>query len=176
MNMSNLPLWMGLGCGGFFVLVFLVVGILLIVGNVRAKKRAGESQTWPSTTGRILLSEVRTSQTRDDDGNLQAPSFYPYVEYDYILNGLSYKSHKLSFGSHEMFNNQASAVAKLAAYPVGADVTLFYNPQKPDDSVLERVAPKSKTGLVIGIIMLVLGACGALGVLISLILNFMRIN
>lgn len=174
--MSNLPLWLGLGCGGFFVLVFLVLGILLIVGNVRARKRAGESQTWPSTTGRILLSEVRTSQTRDDDGNLQAPSFYPYVEYDYIHNGQAFKSHKLSFGSHEMFNNQAAAAAKLAAYPAGADVTLFYNPQKPDDSVLERVAPKSKAGLIVGIIMLALGACGGLGVVISLIMNFIPIN
>jgi hypothetical protein len=174
--MNNLPLWLALGCGGFFVLVFLVVGILLIVGNVRARKRAGESQTWPSTTGRILLSEVRTSQTRDDDGNLQAPSFYPYVEYDYILNGQAYKSHKLSFGSHEMFNNQAAAVAKLAPYTVGADVTLFYNPQNPGDSVLERVAPKAKTGLIIGIIMLVLGACGGLGVLISLIVNFVSMQ
>ena len=174
--MSNLPLWLGLGCGGFFVLAFLVVGILLVVGNARAKKRAGESQNWPSTTGRILLSEVRTSQTRDEDGNLQAPSFYPYVEYDYILNGLAYKSHKLSFGSHEMFNNQAAAAAKLAPYPVGANVQLFYNPQKLDDSVLERVAPKSKTGLVIGIIMLVLGACGGLGVLISLIMNLIPVQ
>jgi len=174
--MTNLPLWLGLGCGGLFFLAFLVVGILLVAGNVRARKRADASQTWPSTTGRILLSEIRISQTRDDDGNLQAPSFYPYVEYDYILNGQVYKSHKLGFGGHEMFTTHELAAAKLAPYPVGANVQLFFNPQKPDDSVLERVAPKSKAGLVVGIIMLALGACGGSGILISLIMNILRIN
>jgi hypothetical protein len=174
--MTNLPLWLGLGCGGLFFLAFLVVGILLVAGNVRARKRADASQTWPSTTGRILLSEIRISQTRDDDGNLQAPSFYPYVEYDYILNGQVYKSHKLGFGGHEMFTTHELAAAKLAPYPVGANVQLFFNPQKPDDSVLERVAPKSKAGLVVGIIMLALGACGGLGILVSLIMNLLRIN
>jgi hypothetical protein len=174
--MTNLPLWLGLGCGGLFFLAFLVVGILLVAGNVRARKRADASQTWPSTTGRILLSEIRISQTRDDDGNLQAPSFYPYVEYDYILNGQVYKSHKLGFGGHEMFTTHELAAAKLAPYPVGANVQLFFNPQKPDDSVLERVAPKSKAGLVVGIIMLALGACGGSGILVSLIMNLLRIN
>ena len=174
--MTNLPLWLGLGCGGLFFLAFLVVGILLVAGNVRARKRADASQTWPSTTGRILLSEIRISQTRDDDGNLQAPSFYPYVEYDYILNGQVYKSHKLGFGGHEMFTTHELAAAKLAPYPVGANVQLFFNPQKPDDSVLERVAPKSKAGLVVGIIMLALGASGGSGILISLIMNILRIN
>jgi len=174
--MNNLPLWLGLGCGGFFVLLMLGFGIFLILSHVRARKRAGESQTWPSTTGRILVSEVRVSQTRDEDGHLERPTYYPYVEYDYILNGQAYKSHKLGFGGHEMFNNQAAAVAKLAPYPVGANLQLFYNPQKLDDSVLERVAPKSKTGLVIGIIMLVLGACGGLGVLISLIMSLIPVQ
>jgi hypothetical protein len=55
-------------------------------------------------------------------------------------------------------------------------VQLFFNPQKPDDSVLERVAPKSKAGLVVGIIMLALGACGGSGILVSLIMNLLRIN
>lgn len=172
MSMSNLPLWLGLGCGGLFFLAFLVVGILLVVGNVRARKRADASQTWPSTAGRILLSEVRISQTRDDDGNLQAPSFYPYVEYDYILNGQAYKSHKLGFGGHEMFTTHEAAAGKLVSYPVGANVQLFFNPQKPDDSVLERVAPKAKTGLVVGIIFIALAACGGLIGIVSLIANF----
>jgi hypothetical protein len=43
--MTNLPLWLGLGCGGLFFLAFLVVGILLVAGNVRARKRADASQT-----------------------------------------------------------------------------------------------------------------------------------
>jgi hypothetical protein len=43
--MTNLPLWLRLGCGGLFFLAFLVVGILLVAGNVRARKRADASQT-----------------------------------------------------------------------------------------------------------------------------------
>ena len=174
--MNNLPLWLGLGCGGFFVLLMLGFGIFLILSHVRARKRAGESQTWPSTTGRILVSEVRVSQTRDEDGHLERPTYYPYVEYDYILNGQAYKSHKLGFGGHEMFNTHQDAAAKLAKFSVGADVPLFYNPVKPGDSVLERVAPKSKTGLIIGIIMIVMAACGGLVALISLIMNLIPVQ
>ena len=172
--MAVLPLSIGLLCGGIFVLVFIILGIVLILGNARARKRAGESQSWPTTSARILLSEVRVSQTRDEDGNLQAPAFYPYVEYDYLVNGQTYQSKKLAFGSKEMFGNQAAAQAKLASYPVGAAVPIFYNPAKPGDAVLERVAPKSKTGMIVGIIFLVIGACGGLGLLASLILNLVQ--
>lgn len=171
--MNNLPLWLALGCGGFFILILLVVGIILVVGNVRARKRADASQNWPNTTGRILLSETRTSQTRDDDGNLQAPAYFPYVEYDYILNGQVYKSHKLTFGSHETFTARATAASRLAPYPVGANVTLYYNPENPGDSVLERRAPKSKSGLVVGIIFIGMAACGGLIALISIIMNYL---
>ena len=105
--MSAVPLWIGLLCGGIFALVFIILGIVLIIGNARARKRAGESQSWPITSARILVSDVRVSQTQDEDGNLQAPAYYPYVEYDYLVNGQAYQSKKLSFGSKEMFGSQA---------------------------------------------------------------------
>ena len=71
-----------------------------------------------------------------------------------------------------MFTTQEAAAAKLVSYPVGANVQLFFYPQKPDDSVLERVAPKAKTGLVVGIIFIALAACAGLIGIVSLIANF----
>jgi len=162
---------LGLLCGGFFVLIFLVLGLVLLIGNIRARKRADASQSWPSTTGSVLKAEVKTSVKHDEDGYVESTTYYRHVEYSYAVGGVPYQSKKLSFGSNQMFSTHQQAENALIPYPVGGQVTVFYNPEKFDDAVLERVAPKSKIGMIIGIIFIVISACVGLIGLISLIMK-----
>lgn len=161
----------GLLFGGILVLLFLILGAVLLIANIRARKRADASQTWPSTIATILNTDVRTKVKHDDDGYVKSTSYSRHVEYSYAVGGVTYESKKLTFGSSQMFSTHQQAEYALRPYPVGGQVTVFYNPEKYDDAVLERVAPKSKIGMIIGIIFLVIGACVGLIGLISQIMK-----
>jgi hypothetical protein len=155
-------------CGGFFVLVLLALGIFLIVFSVRSRKKAEESQAWPNTTGSITLSEVKRIVNRDDDGN-ESYAFIPSVEFSYSVAGQSYSGKRLAFGGSIAQKDPAAVQKGLERYPVGAQVTVYYNPEKPSEAVLERQAGGIKWAMTLGILCLVLSFCIACPLLYGLI-------
>jgi hypothetical protein len=91
------------------------------------------TQTWLSTTGTILMSSVQSSHT----GN--SHSTYPVVVYSYVVNGQSYQSQRIRAGDQFLTVRVAGqAQATVARYPIGANVTVYYNPANPAESALER--------------------------------------
>jgi hypothetical protein len=69
--------------------------------------------------------------------NIPETTYYPDVEYKFIVNGVAYSGHRLSAvlsGS----DRPGAAVIKnvLETYPVGNGVRVFYNPQNPSDCLL----------------------------------------
>ena len=157
-------------CGGIFVLALLVLGIYLVVFSFRSKRKAEESQNWAGTPGTVTLAEVKRSVNRDEDGN-ESYDYFPKVEYSYQVGGETLTGKRLAFGGILAQKNPASVQKTLEHYPVGGQVTVFYDPNKPSDAVLERQAGGLKWGLVVGIICLVLSLCIACPLLISLIRN-----
>jgi hypothetical protein len=157
-------------CGGIFVLALLVLGIYLVVFSLRSKKKAEESQDWPAVPGSITAAEVKRSVNRDEDGN-ESYAYYPKVEYTYQVGGETLTGKRLTFGGQVAQKNPASVQKNLERYPVGGQVTVYYDPVKPSDAVLERQAVGMKWSLVIGIICLVLSLCIACPLLFGLIRN-----
>ncbi len=169
--MDDLPLIFALLCGGFFLLLTLGGSIALLLYSQNSKKKAGASQQWPSADGSITVSEVRESVSRDEDGDTSI-SYYPHVEYSYTVAGQTYTSKQVAFGGVKGFNDHARAQADLAKYPFGTRVQVYYNPQKPGEAVLERVAGSgAKTAMIMGIILLVLSVLIACPLLIGVIRN-----
>jgi hypothetical protein len=169
--MDDFPLIFGLVCGGFFLLFTLGGGIALILYSQNSKKKAGASLQWPSAPGSITISQVRESVSTDEDGGTSI-SYYPHVEYTYTVDGQTYTSKQVAFGGVKGFNDTARAQTDLAKYPVGARVQVYYNPQKPGEAVLERVAGSgAKTAMIMGIILLVLSVLIACPMLIGIIRN-----
>jgi hypothetical protein len=157
-------------CGGIFVLALLVLGIYLVVFSLRSKKKAEESQIWPNSPGTVTLAEVKRSVNRDDDGN-ESYSYYPKVEYTYQVGGQMFTGKRLAFGGLVAQKNPASVQKDLERYPVGGQVTVYYDPGKPSEAVLERQAGGLKWGLIVGIICLVLSLCIACPLLFGLVRN-----
>ena len=168
MSGNIVPILFANVCGSIFVLFLLALGIFLVIFNLRSKKKAEGSQNWPSTAGSVTLSEVKQTTSTDDDGH-ESHGYYPLVNYTYQVAGQNYTGKNITFGSKLGYNQPAKASADLARYPLGAAVSVYYDPQKPSDAVLERRAGGFKLGLVIGIICLVLGVCIGCGLLIPLI-------
>jgi hypothetical protein len=171
-KMDKFPVIFGLICGGFFLIITLAAGIALLVYSANSKKKAGASQQWPNTSGTIFVSEVRQSASTDEDGHTSY-SYYPHVEYSYTISGQTYTAKQIAFGGVKGFNNSNKAQTILSKYPVNAHVLVFYNPQKPVEAVLERVAGEgAKTAKTIGIILLVISVLIACPLLIGVIRNF----
>ena len=88
---------------------------------------------WPSTMGTVHGSYLeRRSSSEGGYTN------YPVVQYSYQVSGQAYQGVKLAPGP-EVGGTGAGKV--VARYPAGAQVMVFYNPQKPSDAVLETKAP-----------------------------------
>ena len=164
--MENLaaPL-IGMLCGGFFFLLFLGLGIFLIYRTQQSKKKAAASQNWPSTTGQITDSHVSRSQSTDSDGETIA-SYSARVAYTYQVGGQTYSGENIAFGFNPSYNNQPKAQAAAARYPMGSQVSVYYDPGNPSDAVLERQAPGSKVGMIVGIIFIVTSVCLACPVML----------
>ena len=125
----NSELLLTIGIIGF-VLVILNVIFLAILFFMR--RRMAVVSQWPSTMGTVVNSYLERRSSSDGSTN------YPVVQYSYQVGGQMYQSSKLAPGP-EVGGTGAGTV--VARYPAGAQVLVFYDPQKPSDAVLERKAP-----------------------------------
>ena len=134
-------------------LIFAVVGFVLIYMYFKNLARVRASEGWPASQGTILESWVRESTTTDDDGSTSS-HYYPEVRYAYQVVGVEYQGDKLTFGP-KSGSAQSKAAQVVSNYPKGATVTVYYDPQKPSTSVLERNVSKSL--LLYGMIFIIIG-------------------
>lgn len=160
-------------CGGGFALFFVALGVLLIVMNIRSKKKSEASQGWPAATGRVIESVVKKERGVEDEDGVANYIYTVNVDYEYEVGGVIYHNKKISFGSRPSYNKQAQAQEHLLNYPLGASVNVYYDPANPQEAVLERVARSSKLGMIMGIIMLVVGLGTLAFMMILLLVNYL---
>ena len=127
---SNL---IGLLCGGFFVLVFFIGGVVAIIFGFRNRKKGTESQNWPKVTGTITQTTIKKDTSTDEDG-FTTTSFTPEVEYQYQIGSAAYSNKRVSFGGTRSFNSHKKAEASISQYPTNASVLVYYDPQNPEES------------------------------------------
>lgn len=134
-------------------LLFVAIGIVLIYMYFRNLARVRASEGWPTSQGTILKSWIRESTTTDDDGSTSS-HYYPEVRYVYQVMGVEYQGDKLTFGP-KSGGAQSKAARIVSNYPKGVNVTVYYDPAKPSNAVLERNV--SKALLIYGVIFLLIG-------------------
>jgi hypothetical protein len=161
---SNVTLMIGLLCGAGLGLIFIGIGAFLLYKGQQSRKKAGDSQGWPSTQGQIVDARIDRSMHTDSDGDT-GYSYTPRVEYTYEFGGVHYHGKNISFGLASGYNRQHQAQEIIDRYQVGSEVPVYYDPANPEDSVLERKAGSFTTTLVIGIVFIIVGLCTSCGVL-----------
>jgi hypothetical protein len=115
------------------VLILAGLGIFLYRRSQQSSAYRQAAQNWPSTTGTVVMSTVQSRRSG------KSHSVYPVVVYQYAVNGKDFQSQTIKAGDQFMnirMTGQAQATA--ARYPVGAKVTVYYNPANPAESALER--------------------------------------
>ncbi len=147
-----------------FLLWFLSTGaligalILLLLALIQAAPAMG-AREWARANGMIVKAFI-SAQT--DDENANAKLWYvPQVSYTYFARGAQYVAQRVHFGAPLKRAARDRAEQELARWPIGARVTVFYNPKAPDSAVLRRQAPHAgKLGwLAVGVFALASLAC-----------------
>jgi hypothetical protein len=116
----------------------------------RHRKEVQASQYWQKGKARVFYTNCDVEIYYHEGG--QSFSYIPRVQYIYHVDGQVYQGQRLKFGqpNYGCLNKPEEILAK---YPSGRDVSVYYNPLHPEDSVLERVAFVPMVYLILGSIL-----------------------
>ncbi|WP_435010560.1 DUF3592 domain-containing protein [Tundrisphaera lichenicola] len=127
----------------FITLVCAMFPALILVAVVVKLREIRQAKHWPETTGKVIASRIQSRRNKPNDpgynfGDTEVTN-EPFVEYEYDVGGRKYRCSRVSI-AEKTAGTEREAI--LARYPVGARVTVFYNPAEPATAVVERELPK----------------------------------
>ena len=128
-------------------LMFVGFGVVLIAIGVSSYRKTKTTQSWPSTEGTVLATNIRRY---NDEGTIR---FAPEVDYEYQVDGQTYKSSQIRPEVFISFLDDDEAKRFLEKYAVGSKVQVFYDPATPTKAVIEpRAAPVLHFVTLMGVI------------------------
>lgn len=149
-------------------MLFAVPAAFAFFFYFQQRRKAEASAAWPATQGKIVRSWVRTESSWDTDTGTTY-SYFPEVRYEYEVMGQKYEGKNISFGGSVGSSSRAYAEKVIAQYPADKEVTVYYNPEKPSEAVLERGMRGGTLLLILGGVLGLLAACTFLVGLITAI-------
>ena len=118
---------------GFGSIIFLGVGLWMI-------NKGMQSENWDKGTATITSSEIEKTESRSKDaqGFTQTSISYSVrVKYSYTVEGSNYEGNTVGFGTMS-HNERSDAQEELKSYPKGKTIDVYYDPENPSDSVLNK--------------------------------------
>lgn len=126
-------------------ILMLVVGAglwLVWLGGAQVV-RAFESADWTTTEGVVILSEVTEADLNERQSTVdEAIRYYVEFEYDYEVDGVSYQGDCIAIGESGV-RSRAEGERRIEPYPVGSQVTVYFDPKNPGDACLVSGATQS---------------------------------
>lgn len=150
--------WKGLLLG----LVPFLAGIGITASAVTtmqdASAEASEAAAWPEVTGRVTHTWLETGSTAGNRGQRHT-TYTPRVAYSYRVEGSLYLNDRLSLSQAHQQTSRDAAEDELRAYPIGASVTVRYDPTSPRRSalIIEDRGNIPYIGLLFGGLLTILG-------------------
>jgi hypothetical protein len=121
--------------------VFAIGGLGSFYWYQRTRRLSQECRDWPSARGKVVVSEVREIDTRDDEGKTST-DYSPRIEYEYTVGSETHRGSRIQFGG-PWGATEAGASSYVERYPLGAIVDVAYDPAAPERCTLERETPRS---------------------------------
>ncbi|MDR0232143.1 MAG: DUF3592 domain-containing protein [Dysgonamonadaceae bacterium] len=126
------------------------IGIILIVRFIYIFILSKRTKKWEITKGEIISSKIQESL---DFG----AGYRAVIRYKYTIEEKEYLSNRIFYGDSIQKNSPKSAKTLVNKYINGEKVTVYYNPQYPNKSVLETgVHAVIYRALIAGILLLLL--------------------
>jgi hypothetical protein len=122
----------------FMALFAMAIPTAIAVAIVVKMNKVRRASRWPSAPGMIVGSKTRKVHTKQSGG---APSVgnMPDITYVYTVDGVEHRGKRIGIG--EIRPDSPEVEAALDRYQVGRTGPVFYNPDDPDEAVLERNPP-----------------------------------
>jgi Protein of unknown function (DUF3592) len=108
--------------------ICLLIGAAAGVFFVYTLMRAKQLSKWIVTQGTVLESKLRP---------VGYDSFEPFVVFEYKVRGTHYR-HDTNKKFNYIYEYEDQAIKKLKPYQIGKSVKVYFDPQNPQDSVLEK--------------------------------------
>lgn len=96
---------------------------------------------WREVSGTILKSEVK----------FDWEDYRPIIEYEYRVDGKSYRGDKIVIGPRIQFNWKGPASRLVERYPVGLKVTVYVDPHNPRRAVLQTGTDRNLMLFLVGV-------------------------
>ena len=118
-----------------FPLPFLLVGLVVLYLGSSNLFLGHASSSWPSAPGTIERSGLKARKSSTNSRTTYAAD----VGYGFAVKGVVFAGNRVDFGSIGSYGSSdpSSAEDILTAYPPGRDVRVYYDPENPEESVLE---------------------------------------
>lgn len=132
-----------MSAGAIFILfVVAMFPTLILVAFAVKMWEVRQASRWPSEPGKVVISKVKSHKKKPSEPGYNFSDTEvtnePQVEYDFLVGGSKYRGTRITIGEKTSGFELESI---LARYPVGAEVTVYYDPANPKKAVLERDLP-----------------------------------
>jgi hypothetical protein len=121
------------------ILIGLVWFAAFAWAHFRAVGKAKAAESWPTAMGEVLSCDIVEEESTDREGGTTT-WYNPVVTYAYSVAGQDRQSSRLRFGNYRS-GTRKKAEACLAPYTPGASTPVRYNPERPEECVLETRKP-----------------------------------
>lgn len=138
-------IWIGAG---------VFAGILLLATVVKLRE-VWRCRNWLTTSGRIVTSKVESRPCTGVGEKAGTMGNFPLVTFEYTVRGRLFQGSRISVGEQAA---DVGVESMLDKYPQGAEVDVYYNPDDPEESVLERDLPPDFAKAIGGLLFFVV-AC-----------------
>ena len=119
-------------------IAFIIIASLLFIFLYVKKENTlqNESANWLSTEAIIASSNV----SRDWNKNSGTPKtlYWFELQYNYEVGNKTYLGKRYAFHGNPSFNNKKEAEKLLEEFPIGKTITIYYQPDSPQESVIKR--------------------------------------
>ena len=120
------------------VVAFSVFGAVAALFALLLQRRASGAKAWPVVSGKVTMSDVDAFRGASYAGEPRAGMMYrARLTYAYEYNGIPYIGHDVSLGGKLTSSSRWLAKRTAAKYPEGAQVSVYVNPLKPEQAVLQ---------------------------------------
>jgi len=93
-----------------------------------------DMRRWETTVGTVKVSKVASETVTH--GRSRGTMYVPVVRYVYRVEGKDYRSDRIAVG--DLRNGHVTKVKPVVnRYPAGSTVTVFYDPEEPQEALLE---------------------------------------
>ena len=142
----------------FVGLLVTVIGIVFAIWGGMAVMEARSATDWPETQGEVTGSRVIHTINSNQKSKKQW-YYQAEIKYRYEVDGLEYISDRLDFGTYKhKYKSEVYPTGTTNKYPVGKNVTVYYDPIDPEQAVISReVKMNTYTNLLAGIFATIVG-------------------